>query len=324
MVDQYSRNIDYLRISVTDRCNLRCVYCMPEEGVESIPHSEILTYEEILRVVKAAVANGIVKIKITGGEPLVRRDIGELIRQIKRVCGIQTVTMTTNGVLFGEFGAELAAAGLDDVNFSLDCLDADTFHKLTRVDAFSKVLKAVELSLLLGLRTKINCVPIGEYNSANLNTMAGLAKRYPLDVRFIELMPIGLGKQFSPVDSRQILKLLAQEFGEPKLSLAIHGNGPASYYDFPGFKGSIGFISALSHEFCEKCNRARLTAGGELKPCLCYNKSVELKPLLRSGISDDLLKKTIQKTIFDKPLHHNLCGDLDETSEMKKMVQIGG
>jgi len=324
MVDQYGRTIDYLRISVTDRCNLRCVYCMPKEGIESIPHNEILTYDEILRVVKAAAAIGIVKIKITGGEPLVRKSIEELIRQIKQVKGIQTVTMTTNGVLFGELGARLAAAGLDGVNFSLDCLDADMFYKITRVDAFSKVVKAVELSLKLGLSTKINCVPIGEFDGPHLNTLAGLAKQYPLDVRFIELMPIGLGKQFAPVESERILQLLAQTYGEPKRSSAIHGNGPACYYDFPGFKGSIGLISPLSHEFCGKCNRVRLTAEGTLKLCLCYNQGIELKPLLRSGISGDQLEETIKKIIFLKPLHHNLCGNMDETAETKTMVQIGG
>lgn len=324
MVDQYGRIIDYMRISITDRCNLRCIYCMPEEGIECIPHNEILAYEEILRVVRAAAANGISKIKITGGEPLVRKNAAELIRQIKQVEGIREVTLTTNGVLFIEQGADLIAAGLDSVNFSLDTQDASKFSTITRVDAYRKVLASIEYALQLGLNTKINCVPLQPYDYADLTELAGFARKYPIDVRFIELMPIGLGQQYELVKSEFILEQLTGEYGEPKVSPVIHGNGPARYYDFPGFKGSIGFISPISNIFCENCNRIRLTASGTLKLCLCNNRSLELKPLLRGGISDEQLSEVIKNAIYDKPREHHLGGPDDDTTETKKMVQIGG
>lgn len=324
MVDQYGRTIDYMRISITDRCNLRCIYCMPEEGIECIPHNEILSYEEIIRIVRAAAVNGISKIKITGGEPLVRKNAAELIRQIKQVGGIREVTLTTNGVLFEEQGADLVAAGLDCVNFSLDTQDASSFKRITRVDAYRQVLASVEYALQLGIKTKINCVPLQPYDYADLTELAGFAKEYPIDVRFIELMPIGLGLKYEPVKSEFVLGQLTREYGEPKVSPILHGNGPARYYDFPGFKGSIGFISPLSNIFCENCNRIRLTASGTLKLCLCNNRSMELKPLLRGGISDEQLTEVIRNAIFDKPLEHHLGGPDDDTTETKKMVQIGG
>jgi cyclic pyranopterin phosphate synthase len=269
MTDQYGRTIDYLRISVTDRCNLRCVFCMPEEGIENVPHSEILTYEEIVRLTKAAAALGISKIKITGGEPLVRKNLAALIRQIKQIEGIHTVTLTTNGILFHELGPELAAAGLTGVNFSLCSTDPGEFLKITRVNAYEEVLAAIESSLQLGLKTKINCVPFKQYNDSGVIDLALLAKKYPLDVRFIELMPIGLGSRFEPVDPSGLLQELTAKFGQPQRSSSMQGNGPACYYDFPGFQGSIGFISALSQKFCASCNRIRLTSTGMLKPCLC-------------------------------------------------------
>ena len=324
MLDQYGRNIDYLRISVTDRCNLRCVYCMPEEGIDSLPHSEILTYEEILRVVGAALPLGIENIKITGGEPLVRKNIVELIRRIKDLEGIKTVTMTTNGLRFGELGDELVKAGLDGVNFSLDCLHASTYCQMTRADAFDSVQKSIQLALNLGLRTKINCVPMREYNSEELVSLAGLAKRYPLAVRFIELMPIGRGKQFTPIENEDILRQLIRAYGEPQRSFVSCGNGPAVYYDFPGFLGGVGLISALSQAFCQTCNRVRLSADGILKPCLCYKQGTALKPLLRDGTGPERLQQVIKETIFGKPRRHDLGGLADATMESKNMVQIGG
>lgn len=324
MTDRYGRVIDYLRISITDRCNLRCVYCMPAGGIKSIPHNEILSYEEIMRIVRAAALDGIRKIKITGGEPLVRKNVSELIYQIKQVEGIKDVTLTTNGIFFSGIGRELVEAGLSGVNFSLDCLDPVTFHSLTRVDAFSRVIEAIELSLGMGLHTKVNCVPIGESGAGQFIAVACLAKFYPLDVRFIELMPIGLGKKLTPIASDEVISALTREFGEPEPSPTIHGNGPASYYDFPGFKGSIGIIGALSHEFCENCNRVRLTADGRLKLCLCYNSGVDLKPLLRNGVSDGDLAGIIRKTIYEKPLAHSFNSIDGETAETRKMVQIGG
>ncbi len=324
MQDRFGRNIDYMRISVTDRCNLRCVYCMPEQGVESIPHDEILSYEEIIRVVRAAAALGIEKIKITGGEPLVRKGVASLVRMIKETPGIRTVTMTTNGVLFPQHGNELAEAGLDGVNFSLDSLDKKTFAALTRFDALESVVEGIHLALRLGLKTKLNCVPTQLQNSSDWVTIAGLGRDNPLDVRFIEMMPIGLGRDFDTINNDIVLAELKSAFGQPVRSAVSHGSGPAVYYDFPGFRGSIGLISALSHSFCVSCNRIRLTADGELKPCLCLGGGLALKPLLRSDISDESLKCAIAGVIEDKPKQHALCEAANGSSETRKMVQIGG
>lgn len=322
MQDSLGRTIDYMRVSVTDRCNLRCVYCMPREGIACLSHDDVLSYEEIHRVVKEAAALGISKIKITGGEPLVRKNVAALVRMVKDTPGISAVTMTTNGVLFPQFGRELAEAGLCGVNFSLDSLDAATFKKLTLADAVDSVKAGIALALKLGLKTKLNCVPIAGYNSGDWVNIARLAQHQPLDVRFIELMPIGLGRGFQSVPGDAILEQLTASFGQPSPSAAVHGNGPAVYVDFPGFTGSIGFISALSHSFCAGCNRVRLTADGELKPCLCSGDGLDLKPLLREGASDEALRQAIERTVAGKPGRHHMCEN--ENSEKRKMVQIGG
>lgn len=324
MIDQFGRKIDYLRISVTDRCNLRCVYCMPKSGIESLSHHEIMTFEEIVRLVKVASGLGIRKIKVTGGEPLVRKNLVFLIRELREIPGIDQVTMTTNGVLFDMYGEELASAGLGGVNFSLDSLDAGTFLQITRVDAFSKVLSAIKLSCRLGLKTKINCVPIREINSSSLMDLAGMARAYPVHVRFIELMPIGLGAKFTPIENQYVLKMLAQQYGKPRRVFGGFGNGPARYYDFPGFQGSIGFISAITEAFCENCNRIRLTAEGKLKLCLHGEEETDLKALLREGVTDEKLQETLQELIFQKPRHHNFHDTANGTTDGRKMVQIGG
>ncbi len=324
MIDQYGRKIDYLRISVTDRCNLRCVYCMPKSGIQSLPHNEIMTFEEVIRVAKVASGIGIRKIKVTGGEPLLRKNLIFLIRKLREIPGIDQVTMTTNGVLFAMYGEQLVSAGLGGVNFSLDSLDAGTFLQITGIDAFSKVLSAIKLSCQLGLKTKINCVPIQEINSSALIDLAGMARAYPVHVRFIELMPIGLGAKFTPIENQYVLKMLTQQFGKPQRVFGGLGNGPARYYNFSGFQGSIGFISAITEEFCENCNRIRLTAEGKLKLCLHYKEEVDLKTLLREGITDEKLQETLQDLIFQKPRHHNFHDEANGTTDGRKMVQIGG
>lgn len=323
MLDGVGRTIDYMRISVTDRCNLRCVYCMPPEGVECVSHDEILRYEEMLRVVRAGVELGISKYRITGGEPLVRKGIVDFVRMVKDTQGVQTVSLTTNGVLFAGMGEALKNAGLDAVNFSLDSMDAESFHRLTHVDALDKVMAGIRMSLELGLKTKVNCVPLEDGTSGDWVRLAGLAKEHHLDVRFIEMMPIGLGQNFKAVGNDEVLTRVVQAYGEPVKSNASHGSGPAEYYDFPGFTGSVGFISAISHVFCGNCNRVRLTADGLLKPCLCYQDGLDVKALLRSGASDKALKDAMAEAIKDKPLQHSFC-EVGSISENRKMVQIGG
>lgn len=325
MLDKLNRKIDYLRISVIDRCNLRCVYCMPEEGVESIPHEEILTYDEILRICETVSQLGIKKIKITGGEPLVRKEIVNLIRDIKNLDKIEQVTLTTNGILLYDMLDDLYDAGIDAINISLDTLKKDNFKQITRRDGLEKVLMAIDKAYDLGIRVKINCLAIRDFNINELADIANFAKDREIDVRFIELMPIGFGKKYTQIDNDEILSILESNFGAFEQVTEKRGNGPAKYYKNKDMKGCIGFISAISHEFCESCNRIRLTSNGFLKLCLHYNKGIDLKAPIRSGISDEDLKELIHDTIWNKPLSHKFGHTNGEKDiEVKNMVQIGG
>ena len=325
MLDKLNRKIDYLRISVIDRCNLRCVYCMPEEGIESIPHDEILTYDEILRICEIVSELGIRKIKITGGEPLVRKDIVNLIRDIKNIDKIEQVTLTTNGILLHEMLDDLYDAGIDAINISLDTLNKDNFKKITRRDGLEKVLMSIDKAYDLGIRVKINCLAIRDFNLRELVEIASFAKDREIDVRFIELMPIGFGKKYTQIDNDEILSILESRFGTFEIVTEKRGNGPAKYYRNQNMKGCIGFISAISHEFCESCNRIRLTSSGFLKLCLHYNKGIDLKAPIRSGISDEDLKVLFYDTIWNKPLSHKFGHTNGEKDiEVKNMVQIGG
>lgn len=325
MLDKLNRKIDYLRISVIDRCNLRCVYCMPEEGIESIPHDEILTYDEILRICEIVSELGIRKIKITGGEPLVRKDIVNLIRDIKNIDKIEQVTLTTNGILLHEMLDDLYDAGIDAINISLDTLNKDNFKKITRRDGLEKVLMSIDKAYDLGIRVKINCLAIRDFNLRELVEIASFAKDREIDVRFIELMPIGFGKKYTQIDNDEILSILESRFGTFEIVTEKRGNGPAKYYRNQNMKGCIGFISAISHEFCESCNRIRLTSSGFLKLCLHYNKGIDLKEPIRNGISDEDLKKLIYDTIWNKPISHKFGhANGEQDIELKNMVQIGG
>ena len=325
MLDKLNRKIDYLRISVIDRCNLRCVYCMPEEGIESIPHDEILTYDEILRICEIVSELGIRKIKITGGEPLVRKDIVNLIRDIKNIDKIEQVTLTTNGILLHEMLDDLYDAGIDAINISLDTLNKDNFKKITRRDGLEKVLMSIDKAYDLGIRVKINCLAIRDFNLRELDEIASFAKDREIDVRFIELMPIGFGKKYTQIDNDEILSILESRFGTFEIVTEKRGNGPAKYYRNQNMKGCIGFISAISHEFCESCNRIRLTSSGFLKLCLHYNKGIDLKGPIRNGISDEDLKKLIHDTIWNKPISHKFGhANGEQDIELKNMVQIGG
>lgn len=326
MIDRCKRNIDYIRISVTDRCNLRCIYCMPEEGVEHLYHKDILTYEEIVRLCRCFVKLGLNKIKITGGEPLVRRDIASLIKQIKELNGIKSVTLTTNGILLKEQLPDLNRAGLDGVNISLDTLNPIIYEKITRKDALQNVLEAIQESLKYPkLNVKINCVPLQETSNEDIINIAGLAKNSRLKVRFIEVMPIGLGKNFTYFGEDKIIKILEQSYGPLEIINTVYGNGPAHYYSIRGFEGKIGFISALSHQFCGECNRVRLTSDGFLKTCLHYAEGTDLKAILRTGMDDSVLEQIINQTIYDKPLSHGFIKNQShKTFEQGQMSRIGG
>jgi GTP 3',8-cyclase len=323
MIDQYKREIDYLRISVTDRCNLRCLYCMPEVGIPCLKHSDILTFEEILRVVEAAAAIGIQKIKITGGEPLVRKGIIHLIKNINDVPGIKEVTMTSNGVLLKDMAKELKEAGLSGINISLDTLDRKKYKQITRFDNIEEVLLGIQAVKEMGIKTKINCVPMKGFNEDDIIEIAAFANQN-VDVRFIELMPIGLGKDYEMISTKEILLKLENKYGKGIKSIIKSGNGPAIYYKFPEIRGNIGFISAMTNEFCEDCNRIRLTSEGDLKLCLHHNQGISLKPLLRNEITSEKLQSIMQDAIYHKPNHHCFNDKETRNMEQRKMFQIGG
>ena len=324
MLDQYGRRIRYLRMSVTDRCDLRCRYCMPEEGVEWVDHSRILSYEQIVRLVRLAAELGVDTVRLTGGEPLVRRGLEGLVAALKAVDGVRTVTLTTNGVRLAEQLPALRAAGLDGVNLSLDTLDRGQYAALTRRDRLPEALAGLKAALATpGLRVKLNCVPLAE-NRDQWAPLAALARDRALDVRFIELMPIGLGAAMTGAGQEEVLSRLEEAFGPALPCPQGGGGGPAEYVSFAGFAGRVGFISAVSHQFCERCNRVRLTAGGFLKTCLQYDKGVDLKALLDAGTDDGALRAAMAEAIFAKPACHHFSAPGTAEDEGRSMYQIGG
>lgn len=321
MRDSYGREIDYMRISITDRCNLRCKYCMPK-GISWLPQEEILTLEEIRDVCSQAASIGIRKIKVTGGEPLVRRGCPALVSMLKQVPGICQVTLTTNGVLLKEYVQELAEAGLDGMNVSLDTLDEETYAAITGTAALPNVLEGLRETEKYGIPTKINAVLQKGVNEDEWRTLAELARDRKVDVRFIEMMPIGYGKGYEPVSNRILLERMKEFYGELQPESRIHGNGPAAYYRIPGFQGCIGVISPIHGKFCSHCNRIRMTATGQLKSCLCYDSTVSVKEAVRQGNQEEV-KRLLMEAITGKQREH--CFDHRETiTEYKEMARIGG
>lgn len=331
MKDKHGRDIDYLRISLTDRCNLRCIYCMPEEGVKSLSHAEILTYDEILRICRCGAELGIRKIKLTGGEPLVRKGCASLAGQIKAIPGIEKVTLTTNGILLEEQLDDLLKAGIDAINISLDTLNPELFKKVARRDDLDKVLKGIEAALThSGLSLKINSVPVIK-EKENFIAVAGLAKKYPIHVRFIEMMPIGYGKTYKSVPSDEILRQFFEAYPDAYRLEKSLGNGPAVYYSAPGFAGEIGVIGAIHEKFCNTCNRIRLTSEGFLKLCLYSGEGLDLRAMLRGGCSDEEIAEAVTNVIERKPKEHHftedglhLPGIGPADADTRKMSQIGG
>ncbi len=321
--DAYGRTIDYLRISVTDKCNLRCKYCMPEGGVPSVSHQEILTLEEIARVVEVMAGMGLKKVRLTGGEPLVRKNITELVRQIRRMPGIEQLALTTNAVRLAEMLPELEAAGLNRVNISIDTLDRERYERITGKDALEQVLAGIDAAYEKGMQVKLNCVPVRECNPQDPLQLALLAKERKMDVRFIELMPIGQGRYYTGIGSGELLQQFAEHFGQGT-SIPYDGEGPAQYYAFPGFAGRIGFISPISHKFCADCNRLRLTAEGRLKLCLYYKDGTDLREKLRNGATEAELQAAINEALQQKPKEHAFGGTDSGQTEQKRMNQIGG
>lgn len=327
MIDGFGRTIDYVRLSVTDRCNLRCLYCMPECGVEQLSHAQIMRFEELLHVCRILSRLGISKFKVSGGEPLVRRGVCDFIGDLKRLPGVEQVTLTTNGVLLEQNLAGLQHAGIDGINISLDTLDGNTYRELTRQGDIASVLAGLEAALEADIcPVKINAVLLRGKNDGELEDLAALARDRKLSVRFIELMPIGLGTVYQPVSGEEVLRRLTKAYGQPEKYELPLGNGPACYYAFPGFKGKIGLIDAVSHSFCHRCNRVRLTSDGWLKLCLQYDIGLDLLTPLRAGASDSELQQLVLHAVVQKPEKHGFDrerGQIDNR-EIKNMNSIGG
>ncbi|MCR5775627.1 MAG: GTP 3',8-cyclase MoaA [Lachnospiraceae bacterium] len=321
MTDGYGRNIDYVRISLTDKCNLRCRYCMPESGIKNLEHKDILSFEEIQRLVRILSQLGINRIRLTGGEPLVRRGVTDLVKILCRTEGIRELVMTSNGCLLSEYANELAEAGLSGINISLDTLNRDTFIRITGRDELINVLSGIDAAKKAGLKVKLNCVPILGTNDGEMEELTLYAREKELDLRFIELMPLGCGAGFTGISRDEILLRLERSYGKAKPLAGEDGKGPALYYSFPGYKGRIGFISPITHGFCGSCNRIRLTASGFLRLCLQYPYGADLRTPLRQGDTDDEIRQIIEAEVKEKPASH-CFGEIRQ--DTGKMVQIGG
>ena len=323
MKDRFGREIDYLRVSVTDNCNLRCVYCMDEKDNKFLKKDEKLTDDEIYRVVKESAKLGIKKVRITGGEPLVRPDLVNLVSKINSIPGIEEIYLTTNGILLADMIDELAVNGLKGVNISLDSLNEERFNKLTRLGKLNKVLEAIDKAIALGIKVKLNTVIVNDINKDEIIDFVNLTKEKEIDVRFIELMPIGIAINYKGATNEDVLKVISENYSDYEEVVRSKSGGPASYIKLKNAKGKIGFISAISNCFCEECNRIRLTPEGFLKQCLHFDYGIDLKSKLRTGITDEELRKLIYDNIYDKPEKH-LFLEKSDHKELKFMNQIGG
>lgn len=324
MQDSMSRKIDYIRISLTDHCNLRCCYCMPEAQKHFLSGEELMTREEITTIMRVMARNGIKKVKLTGGEPLLRKDLAEIVRELHGMDGVEQITLTTNGILLKDRMKELAEEGITSINISLDTRSPEKYQEITKRDFYQQVLEGIEEALTYPwIPVKINCVPI-DSSRENILAMAELARDRRLFVRFIELMPIGNGADYHPCNEEYIKGLLEEAYGSMTPLKKAMGNGPARYYELAGFQGKIGFISSISHKFCGSCNRIRLTSEGILKTCLQYEGNLNLKELLRQGISEEELERTIQEEVLRKPAGHHFYEQKTDRDEKRSIGTIGG
>ncbi|MDD5370264.1 MAG: GTP 3',8-cyclase MoaA [Anaerolineaceae bacterium] len=327
LIDRYQREISYLRVSVTDRCNFRCVYCMPAQGVSRRSHDEILTYEEIISLVRKAVDLGIRRVRLTGGEPLIRRDLVNLVRGLHLLPGLEEISLTTNGFLLEDLALPLKMAGLTRVNISLDTLDAIKFKRITRGGSFEKAWNGILTAQRVGLKpVKLNAVVVNGVNDDELIDLARLTYEHDWQMRFIELMPVGnemdWGAGFPPVDQRYLSVQQMHAILDPLHLEPIkitNEDGPARIYRIPGAKGTLGFISPLGEHFCENCNRLRLTADGNLRPCLLVDTEIPVREALRAGTD---VGAAIKKAIDLKPEGHELEEKISPA--IRRMFDIGG
>jgi len=324
--DEFRRKITYLRVSVTDKCNLRCIYCMPDAGLPWIPKAQMLSYEEIVSLVEAAASVGVRSVRLTGGEPLVRPDLPRLIGQLCAIDGIEDIALSTNGLLLAEHIDDLVRAGLRRVNISLDTLREDRFFAIARRKGLQLVLDAIDAALEYGLApVKLNCVVMRGQNDDEIADFAALTRSRPIFVRFIEMMPV-----HENVELQHDLYLSAAEILERVEEIdsispipGPHGNGPARYYSFEDAPGAVGVISPLSHEYCQSCNRVRLSADGRLRLCLFGDYELELRSVIRAGASRESIARMLQDSMLIKPERHHL--ELGKTaSAMRAFSEIGG
>ncbi len=325
LIDPCNRHLNYLRISITDRCNLKCIYCVPRDLIPRLSHDEILTYEEILRLVRIGIKLGITKIRVTGGEPLVRKGVYGFLSELSRIGGLSDLSLTTNGVSLKANLKKIKAAGIKRINISLDTLNRKKFQQITGLDLFNQVWQGIEMALEMGFHPiKLNIVALNGINDDELSDMARLSFDFPFHIRFIEYMPMGESQMGNgPL-------LLAPEI---KRRISVLGNlipvrnsvndGPAQRYRFEGATGEVGFIHALSHHFCDRCNRLRLTARGRLRPCLLSDHHEDVKGPLRRGWSDEQLAEIFFKAVRNKPADHNLAVQ-NPSRVCGQMRSIGG
>ena len=317
MIDSYGRQISYLRLSVTELCNLRCRYCMPEDGICKKRHNEMLTQEETISAIRAAASLGISKLRITGGEPLVKPNIVDLCAEAAAVDGIREVCMTTNATLLPKLAGPLREAGVSRLNISLDTLDPEKFRYITRIGTLSDAVAGLDAALDCGFeRIKVNAVLIGGFNDDEIPVLAELTRRYPLDVRFIELMPMVDSSDFGP---EAYLPCTAVTERLPGLEAMDPDGGVARLYRLPGAKGNIGLISPVSAHFCTACNRIRITADGKVKPCLHSSDEISIK-----GLDEEGMRETLRQAILAKPRWHGELSYHERSRAGRNMNQIGG
>ncbi|MDP2690738.1 MAG: GTP 3',8-cyclase MoaA [Deltaproteobacteria bacterium] len=328
LVDAYERKIDYLRISVTDRCNLRCVYCMPPEGIDLIESAGILRYEEFLRIARVAAAHGVTKIRVTGGEPLVRKGIIGFLRSLASLDGLTDLSLTTNGVLLKDYAAMLKEAGLKRVNVSLDSMKRDRFRKMTRGDNLEQVLEGLEEALNVGLvPVKINMVAIKGFNDDEILDFARLSLEKPYHVRYIEYMPFNTQEGWQRdkcISAKELKEMIERGVGPLEPVAENAGNaGPAKRYRFKDAPGEVGFISPVSEHFCGSCNRLRLTSDGKLRNCLFSDREVDLRAALRDGSDDKVIEDLLFKAVMEKPQGHQINENIFKKCS-RTMSLIGG
>ncbi len=325
LIDPYNRHLNYLRISITDRCNLKCIYCVPRDLIPRLSHDEILTYEEILRLVRIGIRLGISKIRVTGGEPLVRKGVYGFLTDLSGLDGLADLSLTTNGVSLKTNLNKIKAAGINRINISLDTLNRTKFENITGFDLFDQVWQGIEMALGMGFHPiKLNIVALKGINDDELTDMARLSFDYPLHIRFIEYMPmgesqIGNGPLLLAPEIKRRISVLGRLIPVPNTM----NDGPAQRYHFEGAAGEIGFIHALSHHFCDRCNRLRLTARGQLRPCLLSDHHEDVRGIMRTGGTDEQLAEVFFKAVRHKPSDHNLA--IQNPSRVcGQMSSIGG